>query len=383
MQKMRLTLLFAAALATICQAQVRPLRRIVTQPKAGSISILSVHFQELKYGHEGPDYFTVEHAPYRGKPAIVEATLYGQDAIRNVQFELMDQFGVRIATPVAVPVGSGADSDEYWLRFDVPLQPFRFGIRGIDFQGQQFERIDKRLYTPVDGAAPAPTLPAELPAVEASAIESMLRNFAAEIESRFEAARLAHPDGIIRLARTEVLEASHEPLLSAAGHEIGLRLHFTVRFDTEGDYAIAPTLVPEYSNTDWRQITLKVIDGLATPAPGNIAADMLDDVLRYGGAAHYRAGQVYSFQFDLVPNYAIRNVARTRYCINSEYYRTIGRTALWDAIEASAAPVKYRVAISSLDYEAETAEQPPQRLYLESLRRDGTTDCGPTPTNRF
>ncbi len=380
---MRLAFLLAAGLAATCQAQVTPLRRIVTQPKSASISILSVHFQELKYGHEGPDYFTVQHAPYRGKPATVEVTLYGQDAIRSVQFELMDRFGVRITPLVAVPVGSGADSDEYMLRFDVPLQPFRFGIRGEDFRGQPFERINQQVFTPIDGAVAPPILPAELPAAEASALQRLLDNFEAEIQSRFDSARQAHPDGVIRLAKTEVLEASHEPLLSPAGHDIGLRLHFTVRFDTEGDYAVAPNLMPEYQNTDWRQITLKVMDGVATPAPANIAADMLDDVLRYGGAAHYQAGQVYRFQFDLAPNYVIRNVARTRYCINSDYYRAIGRAGLWDAVQASAAPVKYRVSISSLDFEAETADVPPQRSYLESFRREGSADCGPTPTNRF
>jgi hypothetical protein len=45
--------------------------------------------------------------------------------------------------------------------------------------------------------------------------------------------------------------------------------------------------------------------------------------------------------------------------------------------------VKYQVRISSLGFAAETRDLPPQRTYLENFRRDGSSDCGPTPTNRF
>jgi hypothetical protein len=78
-------------------------------------------------------------------PAVVEVTLYGQDAVRSFQFELVDQHGLRLATPVAVRFGSGVDSNEYWLQLDVPLQPLRLGIRGEGFRGQPFQRVDKQI----------------------------------------------------------------------------------------------------------------------------------------------------------------------------------------------------------------------------------------------
>jgi hypothetical protein len=380
---MRILGWLAILTACICQAQTTPLRVIVSQPKPGSISIRSVDFQELNYGHEGPDLFTARHSPYRGKRAIAEVRLYGQDAIRNVQFKLVDQFGLPLSSPVAIRVGSGADSDEYLLQIDVPLQPFRFGIRGEDLRGQPFERSYKELFTPVEGDAAPIALPPELPATEAAAMQSLLSSYASEVQGRFEAARQAHPDGVIRLAGSEILEAAYEPLVSSAGHEIGLRLHLAVRFGAEGDYAVTPIFFPQYKNMDWRQITLKVLDGSSTPAPTNIAADTLDDVLRYAGAAHFREGQVYRFQFDLAPNYIIRNVTGTRYCINSEYYSAASRAGVWEAVQDSAATVKYRVNIPSLNFEAETGDLPPQRTYAESFRRDGAADCGPAPTNRF
>lgn len=360
-----------------------PLRAIVTQSKAGSISILSVEFQDLVFGHEGPGYFESQRAPYAGKPAIVAVTLFGQNAIRSVQFEVVDQHGLRLATPVAIRLGSGADSEEYWLRLEVPAQPFRLGIRGEDFRGQPFERLDKRVYVPVEGKALRPELPADLPAAAAARMQCLLDKYAAEVQARFDTAREAHPDGVIRLARAEVLEAEYEPLVSSAGHEIGVRVHLAVRFGAEGDYDVTPVFYSQYQNADLRQITLKVVDGSARPQPANIGGDTLDDVLRYGGAAHYLPGQVYRFQFDLAPNYVLRDVDRTRYCIYSDYYRAIGRPGLWDAVQDSAAPVQYRVSISSLDFEAGTGDLPPQRAYLESFQREGSSDCGPMPSNHF
>lgn len=380
---MRLLGWLAAGVGGICQAQMTPLRPVMTPPKAGSISILSVQFQDLVFGHEGPGYFESPHAPYGGKPAIVDVMLYGQDAMRSVQFEVVDPHGLGLATPVAVRLGSGADSEEYWLRLDVPAQPFRFGIRGEDFRGQPFERLDKRLYTPVEGKAPPPVLPADLPAAAASRMQRWIDKYAADVQARFEAARAAHPDGVIHLARAEVVEAEYEPLVSSAGHEMGVRVHLAVRFGAEGDYDVTPVFYSQYQDSELRQITLKVVDGSANPQPSNNGGSTLDDVLRYGGAAHYLGGQVYGFQFDLAPNYVIRNVEQTRFCIYSDYYRAMGRPGIWDAVQDSAAPVKYRVSIPSLGFEAGTGDLPAQRAYLESFRREGAVDCGPTPSNRF
>jgi hypothetical protein len=377
----------AVLLAILCclsgQAQITPLRVVSPQPRSAAISILSVRFQELKFGHEGPDYFAVDHAPYRGKQGIAEVTLHGQDAIRTVRFELLNQFGESIAAPIALRTGSGADSDEYLLSFEVPSQPFRFAIAGEDFRGQPYRRAGDDLIAPLTGSAPPPELIPGLSPDEAAGMRKMLDAYAAQTQAQFDAARKAHPDGVIRLPRSEVLEAGYDPLRSASGHEIGIRLHLAVRFGAEGDYSVAPTLIPQYKNTDWRQVSLKVLDARADPSPSSRNSDMLDDVLRHGGAAHYQGNQVYRFQFDLTPTYVIRNATKSRFCIYSEQFQAASHTALWQAIQDSDAPVKYRVSISSLDFLAETGEVPPQRDYLENFRRDGAGDCGPSPTNRF
>lgn len=373
----------AILIVGVAYAQVAPLHVTGTRPDAQAISILSVAFQELKFGHEGPDFFSVKHAPYRGKRAVAKVTLHGQEAIRTVQFELLDQFGIVLESLVALRTGDEADADEYLLQFEVPVQPFRFGIKGEDVRGQVYERIDRQLFTPVEGDPPPLALPPGWSAAETAQIQRALDNYAVEMQRQFESAKKAHPDGVIPLLRSEVLEAGYEPLRSPAGRDIGLRLHFTVRFGADGNYSVAPNLFPQYKNVDWREITLKVLDARATPAPKNTAADTLDDVLRYGGAARYDGGRTYKFEFDLTPTYVIRNVDKTRFCVYSEQFRYGSRMDVWQAVQNSDASVKYRVAITSLDFQAETGDLPPQRTYIENFRREGAADCGPAPTNRF
>jgi hypothetical protein len=155
----------------------------------------------------------------------------------------------------------------------------------------------------------------------------LLDSYVKDVQARFEAAGQAHPDGVIVLARAVVLEAEYEPLFLSASNEIGLRVHLAVRFEAEGDYAVRPTFFSQYENPDWR---LRGPDTALT--------------------------------------------VNTIGCL--------GRPAIWDAVQDSAVPVKYHVSISSLDFVAETKELP-QRTYLESFRHEGSSDCGPTPTNHF
>src|SRR5579864_2651206 len=110
----------------VCLAQTTPLRVIRREPVVRDISILRVDLQELKFGREGPIYFSTKRAPFRGKQEIVEVGLFGQEAISTVRFDLVGEGGEILSSPPAFRVGSGADADEYFLLVDVPVQPFRF-----------------------------------------------------------------------------------------------------------------------------------------------------------------------------------------------------------------------------------------------------------------
>ncbi len=379
MEDMHTRLLLAAGCASLCLAQT-PLRVITTPAKPQSISFISVRLQDLRFGREGPSYFSSDRNPVRGKQEIVELSLHGQEAIRSVRFDLAGDAGQPLGAPVAFRTGDGSDAYEYLLLMNVPSQPFRIRASGDDIGGQRFERTYRRLFVPANTEAPAQALPAELEPVA----QRMMQEYAAQVRAQFDAAQRRYPDGVIRLARAEVVQSNYEALRSPVGNEIGMRLRIAVRFGAEGDYSLSPHVFPLYQNADWRgDVTMKVLDAAVNPSPQNTAADTLDDVLRYGGAAHYQADRVYQFTFDLAPSYVIRNVSKTRFCVYTESYRAAGRLARWESILASTAPVKYRVDIPTLDFVSETADQPSQRTYYQNFLREGAQDCGPAPTNRF
>ena len=100
-------------------------------------------------------------------------------------------------------------------------------------------------------------------------------------------------------------------------------------------------------------------------------------------AAQYEAGVLYRFQFDLVPGYVIRNKAGTRYCLYMEEFRVSGRLPLWNAIAASSAPVRYRVDLSGLGFNADTEADGSAAHFYESFLSEGAPDCGPAPNMNF
>src|ERR1041385_3206506 len=88
--RFRALLTFAAVNAL---AQPVPLRNLQRPTVTHEISILRVDLQDLKPAPGGPSCFSVKRAPYRGRREIAEVSLYGQEGIAAVRFELIDASG--------------------------------------------------------------------------------------------------------------------------------------------------------------------------------------------------------------------------------------------------------------------------------------------------
>lgn len=147
--------------AHIASAQPWPLNQ-VSYGGTRHISILQIRIQELKFGHEGPNYFPVDRAPFPGKQEVVEAVLFGQEAIATGRFELVSDSGQLLSMVPAFRIGDGADADEYYLQVEVPPQSFRFRIEGRDSQGRPYASVFPKLFVPLEGSAPKSDLPAGL-----------------------------------------------------------------------------------------------------------------------------------------------------------------------------------------------------------------------------
>ena len=378
---MRFCMLCTIFVARVASAQPWPLNQISQDDTARPISILQIRIQELKFGHEGPDYFSVDRAPYRGKQELVEAELFPQEAIATVRFELVSESGQFLSMVPAIRIGDGADAGEYNLQVEVPQQAFRFRIEGRDLQGRPYSSVFPKLFVPLEGAAPKPELPAGMNEHQSRRLQNLMDAFEVQALTRFAAARKAHPDGTIRIARWSLSAATYEPLVSPLGNVLGVRVRFQVRFESPGYYTLAPYVFPLYANFRWRgTVGMKVLDAAVDPA---LAADGAADALRYGAAMHYEADTAYRLKFDFVPDYVIRNEAGTRYCLNIQSLRNTARLPVWEEIRASEEPVKYRVDISSLNFFSEAAAMSPQKTYYEGFLREGALDCGPTPTTHF
>ena len=321
---MRLCALFTIVCANAGFAQPQPLHTISTSHPASEISILRVDLQDLMPAHEGPSYFSVKRAPFRGKQEVVEVSVYGQEGIGTLRFELLDESGRVLRTVPAIRTGDAIDADEYLLKIDVPQLPFRLRIRGLDLRGQPFENTFRHLFVPAEGNPAAP-IPAEL-------------------EARFQ-------PGEIRMPRAGISGATFQPLTSANGNPIGLRVSFTARFDTAGYFDLTPHVFPVYQEYRWR---------------GEIGMTVLGAV---GGPARYEANTDYHLTYDFVPAYVVRRPSG--YCMQMP-----ARLDIFEAIMASTQPVKYRVDVSSLDFFSETTPLAPQRAWFEGFRKEGAADCG-------
>jgi hypothetical protein len=377
---MRFCTLCTIFLAHVASAQPWPLKQI-SGGMERPISVLEIQIQELKFGHEGPDYFPVDRAPFRGKQELAEAVLFGQEAIATVRFELVSESGQLLSMVPAFRIGDGADANEYYLQVEAPAQAFRFRIAGRDSQGRPYASVFPNLFVPLEGSAPKFEFPAGMNEDQSRRLQHWVDAAEDKTRARFESARKAYPDGTIRIARWSISAATYEPLVSPVGNLLGVRVRFGVRFESPGYYALSPYVFPLYANFRWRGVAgMKVLDAVVDPAP---AADGAADALRYGAAAHYEADTTYRLRFDLVPDYVIRNEAGTRYCLYTQGLRNTGRLPAWEEIRASEEPVKYRVDISSLNFVSEASAMSPQKAYYEGFLREGALDCGPTPTTHF
>ena len=304
-------------------AQPLPLRNLSRPTATHEISILSVDLQELKPAHGGPSYFSVKRAPYRAQQELAEVSLYGQEGIAVVRFELIDQSGRVLAAVPAARTSDGLDADGYILKIEVPHVPFRLRIRGEDLAGRAFQNIFAHLFVPIEGAPAAP--------------------IPAGYESRFQ-------PGDLRMPRAGITAATYQPLASPNGNVIGLRVQFTARFDAPGYYNLTPNVWPIYQNFRWR---------------GVIGMRALNTE---GMRQRYEANTDYPLTFDFVPSYV--NQVRGAWCIQPPY-----QPGLFDAIMASREPVRYGVAISSLDFASETIPLAPQRTLFENFHREGAAGC--------
>ena len=355
--------------------------RNTTPRSAKAIDLFSFDFQSPTWGHEGPSYFEVK-TPVKGREYLVEADVSGIDAVASLQFYLADEVGGSVQPLVLWKVNDSESDGDFMGFVTVPFHPFQVIVSGTDRHGTSFRRALPGVIRPVDSAQERPQLPPGIEASQAARMQSWMDEFHRRLKAGSADAERRHPDGLIALTRSSVLDMTYEPFHSSDGSPIGLRLRYRIRFAADALIAAVPSVSPRYSNRDWLGVVkMKPLQGNITPAPEFRGARSLADVIAHRGRASYRAGVTYSFTIDMVPDYVIQGVRSGQFCLyERKFERRLDR---WAAVRASTAPVSYSLSIDDLDYDAEVPSFFSQRTFYESFVQGGATDCGPTGNNRF
>lgn len=131
----------------LLDADTRPVKRLpVRAQRAAEIQILDFKFQQALFGFEGPSFFPIEGEPSKGARYMVEALLYGEEAIATAKFEAVDARGVFIQQVPILRQSDAYGHPNFYGVMIVPHGPFRLVVSGKGIDGQRYRSAHARLF---------------------------------------------------------------------------------------------------------------------------------------------------------------------------------------------------------------------------------------------
>ena len=110
--------------------------------------------------------------------------------------------------------------------------------------------------------------------------------------------------------------------------------------------------------------------------------DIRTSPLDAGAHYTYEGDTVYRFTADLVPNFVVHNLERTKSCIHYQQYTHSPETEKAIAqILATETPTTYSVTVGT--FKGRIQNFYGEGTFFKSFVAEGAKDCGPTPTRRF
>jgi hypothetical protein len=338
------------------------------------IELYAFEFQELRPGREGPGYSTIPGEPSKGARQLAQARLSGQAGVATAKFEALDATGSALSVLHLFKLSDALDDDQYLGFIEVPDRPFRVMVSGQDSGGGAYRRVFDHLFRPRDEPPARPVL-----------LTKSMREQEVRYEAEFESRRRANPDGVIVMPHMQVTNVMHEPYRSGNGNILGIRLSYDVRFSRTAFYSMTPAVDPFFESYELRgSVGMKVAEETITPEPAFIPEQYPPGFHGIIMPAQYEGGVLYHFVVDMVPDYAIENAARTRYCIyNRKFQISSNAGRSWERLRTQEVPVRYLVSIRSVNYYGEIAGAYPQKELYEGFLREGAGDCGANPGVNF
>ena len=366
----------------------RPVKKLPRPaPSSADIEFDRFEFARLTNGRYGPMPWDIEGEPSKGGQYFVQAKVYGHEAIATAKFELLDEQGAVIQPVPIVKEDGPSGSPEFFGMMIVPDRPFRVALSGEAVDGQRYQRIYERLFMPTDRPENWDSLIQGMSPSEAKKItqwaEQFMRQQSAKVKEKFEKL----PGGVINFPRTRVFNVAYAPLLSRAGRLRGIRINYEVEFSETGYYNPELQVIPWYENEHWRgMIQMWVVDGKIEPEPEERGSPQVrPHLLAYDAGYQYLGQTVYRFTADLLPDYAIQNESKTKFCLYNQKFNNSPPHVLaaWRALLSSNAPTTYKVYIQNSDYTGVIENWYPQSVIYNGFAEEGATDCGVQPSSRF
>jgi len=303
--------------------------------------------------------------------------------IDTIEFRLIDDHGELIA-PIKFRQSDYSIPYNFTLLLDTPDRPFRIAARGRDMSGKSFQRVIGWLIKPQTSEPPiAGGGAATSPRTEgAQAVDDAQAQSWAPQEWNQNVV-----EGEYRVIRAQIVDWSDEPLFSEKGNPIGIRLKYSIRFPVDGSYSPFPSLYPERASRGFTgALGMRVHKGSVEPEPDG--AQKSSQWL-FGGRGIFKAGVIYNFSVDLVPNYVYFNEQKGSFCLQTKAYIQAGGPAgpgghpgLRERFERevmSETKIRYRISISGIDLDGWqpllTERTYAPNAWYQSYRREGAADC--------
>jgi hypothetical protein len=359
----------------------QPIREVTTPLNAERIELFGFEFQRPGLFEVSAHYTEIEEDPSVGVEYGVRAYIAGEEAIATAIFAAVDENGTEVQriSIVAQSNGVGA-SHEFIGLMTVPAQPFRIVLTGETVDGQEFRRVFRRLFRPVDRPDAGWSLPPDFPREEKQAFQQMYDTLApAAIAERRALVAAANPNGTITMPRTRVSHVEYAPLLSAAGRPIGLRVAYDIEFSQKGRYNPEVRVFAEHKGDTITGLNnLRPLRSTIDPLPHEYYApekerEDIPGLLAQGTDLLNEAGTRYRFTADLVPSYVSLERDKSTRCLSLGFEYDPPKALA--RVLAHQGSTTYRVTIGFTMFEGSIESFHDEGALYQNFQTEGVVDC--------
>ena len=314
--------------------------------------------------------------PLRGSRHQAQIYASGYN-VETIEFRLINEQGEAIS-PIKFRQSDYSSPTNFMLYLDTPDRPFRVLARGRDTSGKNFQRVSMWLIKPQTSD---PSNRTEGTKTEGAQAEGGNQTQAWATPQDWNQSLV---EGEYTVIRANLVNWTDELLLSEKGNPIGIRLKYSIRFPVDGSYSPFPSLYPARTGYGFTgALGMRVLKGAVEPEPDG---SQKSNQWIFGGRGTFKAGVVYNFTADLIPNYAFFNEQKGGFCLQTKAYTQPGGTpnhpTLRERFERevmSQIKIRYRLSISGADSDwrqpllTENSYAP--NAWYQSYRREGAGDC--------